>query len=316
MSLSRRSFVRAAAALPVLGALPALARAPLTGSNAGFHRYRIGELELTAIQDGFWDAGDPHAIFGVDQKKEDLAALAQANFLPADQLRITFTPLVVNSGEKTILFDAGFGAGGPPTAGKLKSALAAAGITPEQIDMVVITHCHPDHIGGLMSDGQPTFPNATYGVGEAEFAFWSAPEQASGALAGLTKPVLANVVPLKDKITFLKNDSEVVPGIRAVEAFGHTPGHLVYHVESAGQRLMVCGDFSNHPVLSIQKPDWKVIFDMDQAKATETRRKILGMLAADRIPFTSYHMPFPCVGFVEAMGDGFRYVPASYQFSL
>jgi glyoxylase-like metal-dependent hydrolase (beta-lactamase superfamily II) len=316
MSVSRRRFVQGAAVLPALASLPAIAKVPLAGTAAGFQRYKIGDLELTALQDGFWDAGDPHQIFGVDRKQEDLAALAQANFLAPDQLRITFSPLVVNNGEKTILFDAGFGGGGPPTAGKLKTALAAAGIMPEQIDMVAITHCHPDHIGGLMSEGKPTFPNATYFCGEVEFAFWSAPEQATGALADLTKPVLANVVPLKDKIAFLKNDSEVEPGIRAVEAFGHTPGHLVYHVESAGQRLMICGDFCNHPVLSMQKPEWKVIFDVDSAKATETRKKILGMLAADRIPFTSYHMPFPCVGFVEAMGDGFRFVPASYQFSL
>ena len=126
----------------------------------------------------------------------------------------------------------------------------------------------------------------------------------------------ANVTPFRDRMTFLKNESEVVPGIRAIDAPGHTPGHMAFHLESEGKRLLIGADFCNHYVLSLQRPDWEVKFDADKAKAAATRKALLGMLAADRIPFTSYHMPFPSVGFIETASEGYRFVPASHQLTL
>lgn len=195
--------------------------------------------------------------------------------------------------------------------------LQAAGYTLDQIDIVIITHCHPDHIGGLMENGAPLFPNARYIIGEVEYAFWSAPERLSGPTEAAAKLTQANVVPLKERMIFAKDGHEAASGIRAVEAFGHTPGHLAWHIESGGERLPLGADFCNHFVLSLARPDWHVAFDADKQQAAQTRKRLLDMIATDKIPFTSYHMPFPAVGFVEKSADGaYRYVPATYQFTL
>jgi glyoxylase-like metal-dependent hydrolase (beta-lactamase superfamily II) len=239
----------------------------------------------------------------------------KANFLPADRLQISFTPVIVNTGSELVLFDTGNGDARMPAAGHLiHHTLKAAGYSPDQVDKVVITHYHPDHIGGLMMGGKPTFPNATYVAAGNEHDFWSAEERMSGGTERVAKLVASNITPMKDKFTFVKDGDEVAPGIRAMAANGHTPGHTAYHIESAGQRILVAGDFANQPYLSIAKPEWHVKFDMDKDAAVATRKKVLDMLAADRIPFTSYHMPFPAVGYIDKRADGsYHYVPVSYQ---
>ena len=124
------------------------------------------------------------------------------------------------------------------------------------------------------------------------------------------------MVPIAGKATFIQPGDAVVSGIEALESHGHTPGHMSYHIESGGQRLVVLGDVCNHFIVSMQRPDWHVRFDMDKEGAVAARKNMLGMIAADRIAMVGYHMPYPSVGFVEAMGDGFRWVPASYQFHV
>ncbi len=237
--INRRALLAGGAALgaSVLTSPSSLkAAAPMAGSTGSpYMRYKVGEFEITAFNDGTRAMDNPEKIFGVNQRPEDVAAAAAANFLPADKMVNGFTPVLVNTGKELVLFDSGNGANGRPATGQLASQMKAAGIAPEQIDVVVISHCHPDHIGGLMEDGKPFAPNARYVIGEVEYGFWSSPERATGPTANAAKLVQSNVVPLKDKMTFLKNDGEVVGGIRAVEAFGHTPGHLAWHVESGGQ---------------------------------------------------------------------------------
>jgi glyoxylase-like metal-dependent hydrolase (beta-lactamase superfamily II) len=160
----------------------------------------------------------------------------------------------------------------------------------------------------MSADGAtPTFANARYLTGAVEHNYWS-----GAANEGFDK----NVKPLNDKITFLDDGGAVVPGITGMNAFGHSPGHMVYHVESEGQRLMITADTANHYVWSLQKPDWEVRFDADKPAAAAVRKRVFGMIAADRIPFIGYHMPFPGIGFVEPRDDGFRFVPASYQLML
>ena len=144
----------------------------------------------------------------------------------------------------------------------------------------------------------------------------SGPEAASWDVVVDSCSVRANVVPLAEKITFLKDEGEVVPGIRGLAAFGHTPGHMAFHIESEGRRLLLWADTANHYVLSVQRPDWHVRFDMDKEMAVATRRRVLDLAATDRVPVTGYHMPFPAVGFIGKVGEEYRWVPASYQLNL
>jgi glyoxylase-like metal-dependent hydrolase (beta-lactamase superfamily II) len=319
--MHRRAMLLGTSALavsPIVIPTLAQAAAPLSGSTGSpYTRYKVGEFEITAFNDGTRAVDNPEKVYGVNQKPEDVAAAAEANFLPKDKMLNGFTPVLVNTGKELVLFDSGNGVRGQPATGRLAAEMKAAGVEPEQIDVVVITHCHPDHIGGLMTDGTPLAPKARYVIGEAEYQFWSSPDRANGPTANAAKIVQANVVPLKDKMTFVKNEAEVASGIRAVEAFGHTPGHMAWHVESQGKRLLIGADFCNHYVLSLRYPKWHVSFDADKDQAVATRLKLLDMLSVDRVPFTSYHMPFPAVGFVEKGPDGgYRFVPASYQLML
>jgi glyoxylase-like metal-dependent hydrolase (beta-lactamase superfamily II) len=317
MMTSRRRLLLGSAATAAVAVLPSAAgaaAAPLGIAPASTHRYKVGDFEFTAVLDATKTAEKPETIFGTNQQPADVAALLQANFLPTDALVNMFTPVVVNTGKELVLFDTGLGAAG---GGQLPQRLATAGIQPEQIDVVVITHCHPDHIGGVAMDGKPIFANARYVIGETEYAFWSAPERMGGPTEMVAKLVASNVSPFKDKMSFVKDQDEVVSGIRAIAAPGHTPGHTAYHIESNGKRILLGADFCNHYVLSLQRPDWEVKFDADKATAAATRKKMLDMIATDRIPFTSYHMPFPSVGYVERTADGgYRFVPATYQLTL
>ncbi len=321
--LSRRSALMAAggaALAPAVGGLltgRAQAKAPMLGVSAPeVHRVKLGDFEITTIRDGAVQLDGPHPIFGHDQAPEDVQAHAKANFLPPDRMEISFTPVIVNTGDELVIFDAGNGAGRRPNAGKLAATLGAAGYTPDQVDKVILTHFHPDHIGGLMEDGASLFPNASYVMPEAEYAFWTSPDRMGTPAEGVAKLTQSNVVPHAEKATFIKDGDSVAKGITAMDTSGHTPGHTAYMIESGGKPFLLWGDLANHYVLSLQKPDWHVVFDTDKDKAAQTRRKVLDMVAKDRIPATGYHMPFPAIGYLEKYGDGYRWVPASYQLNL
>ncbi|UUX50337.1 MBL fold metallo-hydrolase [Nisaea acidiphila] len=321
--MNRREALLAAAgtlaAPAILSALPSVAEAgaPMQGASYPTHyRFKLGKFEITTVRDGAIQLDGPHPIFGQNVTQEEVAKLAEENFLSGSRMEISFTPVIVNTGNEVIMFDSGNGDGRRPNAGQLASVLAKAGFTADQIDVVVLTHFHPDHIGGLMEGGQPLFPNARYVTGAAEYDFWSPPEMAEGKLARVGKLVQSNVVPFAEKMTFLKPGEDVVTGVQAVNSFGHTPGHMAYHFESEGRRLLAWADTTNHYVASLQRPDWHVRFDMDKEAAAASRKKVLDMVAAERIPATGYHMPFPAVGYVEKHGSGYRWIPASYQLNL
>ncbi|MBO6757829.1 MAG: MBL fold metallo-hydrolase [Roseibium sp.] len=284
-----------------------------SGTGMPFARYNVGDFEVTTLLDGAVTVGEPQKTFGMNVDAATFAASSSDNFIPADTFKAFFTPTVVNTGSELVLFDTGVGEGGRPARGNMRAALEGAGYTPEQVDVVVLTHMHPDHIGGLMEAGGPAFPNARYVTGSAEYNFWSGMDPEAN---GVTKLVAKNVTPFADKMSFLDDGGSVVSGISAMGAFGHTPGHMTYLLESGGQRLLLAADLANHYVWSLAHPDWEVRFDMDKGAAAAARRKVLGMLASERIPFVGYHMPFPSAGYVATSGDGFRYVAASYQLSL
>lgn len=304
-TLTRRAALTAVAAIPAALALPvapARAAAPMQADgNTPFHRFRLGEMEVTTLLAGSRLNDTPREIFGLNVDEATFAAASEAAFIPTDRAMNFFTPTLVNTGAQLILFDTGLDPAG------ITAALAAAGYTPDQVDLVVLTHMHGDHIGGLSGEAGPTFAKASYVAGAAEHNHWSGTANEGFA---------AKVKPLSDRTTMLEDGGTVAPGITAMLAAGHTPGHMVFQLESAGQRLLLGADMANHYVWSLAHPDWEVRYDMDKAQAAQARRRLLGMLAADRVPFIGYHMPFPGVGFVEAVGEGFRFVPHSYQMML
>lgn len=302
--LTRRSLLTAAAAVPLAATLgPVHASAPMMGASTTRHnRFVLGDCEVTTLLAATMPRPDPHSIFGLNVSAEEFNDVSAAANIPTDAAQFFFTPTLVNTGSELILFDTGLN----PDA--ITSALNDAGYTPDQVDVVVLTHMHGDHIGGLMREGgEATFPNARYVTGSAEFDHWAA--------AGNNR-FDSNMRPLAEKTTMIGDGASVAPGITAVAAFGHTPGHMTYMIESGGKSLLLAADFANHYVWSLAQPDWEVKFDMDKPAAAATRRRILGMLASDKIPFIGYHMPWPAVGYVEAKDSAFSYVPSSYQLML
>ncbi|MEO1317447.1 MAG: MBL fold metallo-hydrolase [Pseudomonadota bacterium] len=320
---TRRNLMLGAASLPLAGAAlgsaaNAAVPAPQGVLRPGAYRFKVGAFEVTSILDGAVQLDGPHPIFGQNVTQEDVAALAAENFLPPTRMEIPFTVTLVNTGSELILFDTGNGDNGRrPAAGNLVATLQSLGIEPGDITHVVITHFHGDHISGLTEGGAPTFPNAAYVIGAAEFDFWSNEDLLSDeSMQGRAQLVQNKVVPFAEQATMIHPGDAVRSGIEAVDAFGHTPGHMAYHLESEGQRLLITSDAANHYVMSLQRPDWHVRFDMDKEKAAAVRKSLFGMVAADKIPFLGYHMPPPAVGYLEPFGDGFRYIAASYQLNL
>jgi glyoxylase-like metal-dependent hydrolase (beta-lactamase superfamily II) len=310
----------------LLGAGGALAGASLAGTTVvqaaaekqgavptPVARYSVGDFEITTLHDGAVSLQEPQKTFAMNVGADEFSAVNAENFLPDDGFQISFTPTLVNTGNELVLFDTGNGEGARPARGNLRSALENAGYSADQVDVVVLTHMHPDHIGGLMEGGAPAFPNARYVTGQKEYDFWSGMDPEAN---GVTKLLATNVKPLADKTTFLDDGGSVVSGITAMAANGHTPGHMIYMIENGGKQLALTADTANHYVWSLAHPEWEVRFDMDKEAAAATRKSVFGMLAADKVPFVGYHMPFPAVGYVEARDNGFRYVPASYQLQL
>ncbi|MEP1444146.1 MAG: MBL fold metallo-hydrolase [Hyphomicrobiales bacterium] len=320
---SRRNLFQAAGVVAAAGATattgfvqPVLADGhPDIPTRPFANKIAVGNMEVTTILDGAIQLPGPHPIFGQNVDAAQVKALAEENFLPGDKMEIGFTPTIVRDGTNTILFDTGNGeiTKRRPKAGNLVARMALAGIKAEEVTHVVITHMHPDHIGGLMEGGKPTFPNAAYVTAAAEYDFWSPEDKLSGGTERVAKLVQANVKPLAEKFSFIKPGDSIAAGITALDASGHTPGQLGINIESNGERLVLIADSANHYVVSLQRPDWHVRFDMDKEKAAATRKSLLGMIAADKVPFIGYHMPFPAVGYLTAKDQGFHYTAASYQ---
>jgi glyoxylase-like metal-dependent hydrolase (beta-lactamase superfamily II) len=298
----------------------AQASAPTLGSwQPKFFRFKLGAFELTTISDSEAFIDGPYPIIGKNAPEADVQKLMRENLLPERSYQPGFSPTLVNTGKYLVLFDTGNGANGfvpRPKGGWLADQLEPSGFKREQIDVVVLSHGHPDHVGGLIDNGAPLFPNARYVIAGTEYDFWAPEGKHSGELEKLAAVFRANTTLIADKFTFLKPGADVVPGIRALEAHGHTPGHLAFIIESEGEQILFWGDCAHHQVASLARPDWHCVFDIDKEMGAATRKRIFDLAATDRLPVIGYHMPFPSIGYVERLGTaGYRWLAHTYQLN-
>ncbi|PPD00562.1 MAG: MBL fold metallo-hydrolase [Hyphomicrobium sp.] len=299
----------------------AFAAAPFIGlAQPKFYRCKLGAFEITTISDSEAFIDGPYPIIGANTSEADVQQLMRDNRLPEKKYQPGFSPTLINTGKELILFDTGNGENGfvpRPNGGWLAKQLAPAGFAREQIDIVVLSHGHPDHIGGLLENGSPLFPNARYFIGQIDYDFWAPEGKHSGELEKLAVIFRTNTKQIADRFSFIKPGEDIVTGVRAIEAYGHTPGHLAFLIESNNQSLLLWGDCAHHQVASLARPDWHCAFDVDKAQAALTRQRIFEMAATEKFPVVGYHMPFPSMGYVERLqGSGFRWVPHSYQLNL
>lgn len=305
---TRRTALLIGASLPMTASLSLGAAAQTaTGTGAATSAplgpraasIQLGYFTLTPLPAGSGISDRPIDTFALGIDPAIFAEVAAENFLPTDKTAGSFTPVLLRTAEALVLFDTGL----KPE--DTVAALAEVGVTPDQITHVVLTHMHGDHIGGLYSD-QPTFPKAELIVPKVENDYWAAQDNAA---------YQAKVLPLIDKARQIADGDEILPGIRAEAAYGHTPGHTTYLLSSGGQKLLLSGDSFNHYAFSVSHPEWQVRFDVDKEQGIATRKKVLDRLATERIPFIGYHMPYPALGFIARAGEGsYRFVPATYQF--
>jgi glyoxylase-like metal-dependent hydrolase (beta-lactamase superfamily II) len=281
------------------------------------YQFKLGDALVTNLLEGHIVRKDLHPFVATNATAEQVEALAEQYQIPFPELEHSFTTTLVETAGKLIAFDPGFGENSPlPTAGYFSQSLSLAGYSIDDIDAVVISHSHPDHIGNLMTAGAPTFPKAEIIYGRREFDYWKSGDN----IAEFRKPTLALfqkvALPLAERIRFIEPDETIAPGITAVEAFGHSAGHLAFHIESAGKQLMMLNDTVAHYVASFAQPDWAFSMDDDPDAAAITRRRILTRVSQAGIPVIGFHIPFPSIGFVEALDSGFKFNPASYHFNV
>ncbi len=327
-NLSRRHLLTgtaaagAAAALMPLAASPARAAAPPAGAQApGFYRYKVGDFQISAVTDGAATFPLPDKFVQNHSKDEVQKALAAA-YQPTGTVTVPFTPIVVNTGSKLVVIDTGYGpqmhVKTKGRVGQLPANLAAAGIDPKRVDVVIISHLHLDHVSGLRTlDGGLAFPNAEVMVPARDWAYWFSDAEMNKLPAGYTKSVYPGIrkifAGLENKVTKYDWGKEVITGITAIATPGHTPGHTSFVVASGAGKVLVQSDVTNIPHLFLRHPTWQVMYDVDPLTAAETRKKFYDMAAADKFMVQGFHFPFPSAGHVEKVGSEYRLVPIAWN---
>jgi glyoxylase-like metal-dependent hydrolase (beta-lactamase superfamily II) len=321
INLSRRAMLAGAAATAFapLATTSARAAAPASGAQApSFYRYKVGSFECTSIADGARSFPMPDGFVKNVPKDQALAA-AEAAYMPKGMVTVPFNPQVINTGSKIVLIDTGNGPVPNAPVGKLIPNMIAAGIDPKAVDLVVISHLHPDHANGIRTaDGGLAFPNAEIMVPTQDWAFWMNDENMAKAQDNvMMKNYFANTRKvfdgLHDKVTKYDWGKNVAPGITAIEAAGHTPGHTAFAVASGNGRILVQSDVTNIPELFLRNPDWHVAFDVDPDMAAKTRHKFYDMAATEKATVVGFHFAFPSIGHVEKDGAGYRLVPVAWN---
>src|SRR3954467_3441246 len=319
--VSRRSLLALGAGLGATAAMAgsALARAAKVGTQpAYFYRFDLGDAEVTVVSDGPLPLGPPKGTF-IGVPDDEVKKMLSDNFLSPDDVVLEQNSPIVNMNDKLILFDTGMGTAKNfgPTTGRQQKSMKEAGIKPEDIDAVVLSHAHIDHIGGIVDEsGKVLFPNAQYYIAQSDFDFWTDEGKASGPLKDFVVHARKNLLPVRDRLVFFKDGQEFLPGVQALSAPGHTVGHSIFMVTSNGKSFAFLGDLTHHAVLLLEKPLMEFSYDTDPKQAAQSRVKMLTMLAANKIPVMSYHFAWPGYGHVAKAGDGFHYYPEPMVMTL
>jgi glyoxylase-like metal-dependent hydrolase (beta-lactamase superfamily II) len=281
--------------------------------NPGFRKLKLGAMEIIALNDGALRR-PLGADFVRNAPLEEVKKSLADQKLPTDYVDVPFTPFLIVSGNDRFLIDTGFADNGPATTGNLLKNLAAAGYKPDDINHVILSHYHGDHINGLrFKNGNLVYPNAKVHVPAPEHAFWTDEAKAAAAPDGL-KGAFANVkralggLPANQLVKF-EPGATIAPGITSIPAFGHTPGHTLFTVTSEGKRFIYVADLTNVPSLFARNPDWAVVFDMDPEMAKQTRRKIFSMIVKEKMIAGGFHFPFPAMGTIQGTGNGYQFTP-------
>ena len=319
LHLTRRGLLAGSTAAAAAAALPAAAFGAMPFAKTqgpGVYRSKIGNYEVTALYDGIWYLPIDNKFVRNASGGAVNRALAAA-FLPPRVLPVSFTALMVNTGSKLILIDTGTAGQITDSAGFMNSNLAATGVKPEQIDTILISHFHPDHIDGLKTkDGDKVFPNAEILVPEPEWAFWMNDgnmSRAKGPVLRYFRNARRIFKDIAGEIRRYAPGKEVAPGITSIAAYGHTPGHMAFAIASGNQSMLVMSDTAREPFLFVKHPRWQPSYDMDGPMAAATRERMLDRAAAGRMLVEAYHFPFPASGHIAKTRTGYELEPVMWQ---
>ncbi len=300
MSFTRRTFIQGAAALPVLNALPTLAKAKLS----------LGSATLTTVSDG--NLVLPGNFIFETMPQDQLAPLIEEFGLSSERFTPECNLALYQDGTNTVLFDVGSGPDFMPSAGSVVDSLNAIGVAPEDITHVLFTHAHPDHIWGLLDDfDEPLFYEAEYMIGRAEWDYWWNPETVNtigDARAAFAVGAKRRMEMIEDAVTLFDDGQEVLPGIAAMSTPGHTPGHMSFEVRNGSNAAMVLGDAIGNHHVAFRKPEWRSGSDQDADLAIKTRTMLLDRMNTEQMDVIGFHLPNGGIGRAEKTSDAYTFI--------